>query len=620
MSLVGEDVETVQPRSRIADDFDAIRVSRALNTLLLNTWQYRVSTKVTRVSRNFNIDLTDLRIAIASVSTLVRRKVPNVAWVNVYGGGLVHENAHAVFFPSVKVNLVLSLLYKYCRSRGIEFDAKLLNRVENIVSDVINEAIVVLHRLPGYEKLLEFIWYYDLLQNPVPPPPQVESNPPRALLRLHRWRLAQLYTGRENSLRIDKPLLPSHHVYNALLEAVEEFSIEKHWSRVTDAGFAQTLRNLIDQGLFDSIDEFFATYLSWLSQPWAVDATTFYELLRASRGVDSLYRVYFTLVGGYYRILLLMKELLRELEQEMPNLDHSIPQDVPADILDDLADLLDAGEAPAVLLPPRVAEYVARRLVDAVLVARGAKAIHTQEAVSMLQKVPWYRRPRGRFDPQSLVKPITEWRVVVKTSVPVASRSRASVSALPDTITIVIDESGSTAKPCSVLSPVVGIETPVYDVERVTAMGLLYNVLDAGGEDVRVNLVRFSSTVRTETMNIRDAYEWFKKLSEDELEWGGTEIINAVKVALEVHRDGPLNYFILMTDMEISPAEADMVYQMVSRKLKRSPILVLAANAGVPSELQRLNSYSNAAAIGVKTVSDYSLLKQAVIKVAKLLQ
>lgn len=229
-------------------------------------------------------------------------------------------------------------------------------------------------------------------------------------------------------------------------------------------------------------------------------------------------------------------------------------------------------------------------------------------------RVPWYLRPTGKLDPKTLVLPsILDWKVFVKRQVPEFKKSGTPIVGVPGWITVVIDESGSTTDLVGVLAPLISTSTTAYDVERVTAMALLRNVMKIDSK-VPTTLVRFSSRVEIEEGTVENIYDWLKNANTKDLMLMGTEIVAAVGEALKRHKDKTANYFLVLTDMQISDQDAVIMSKMIEETLRQSPTLILAVNAEIPEPLKNLNKHRNIAAVSVTTVSDYSKLEEAIRK------
>ena len=625
-------LETVEgTKKKLSDDYDVLLFAKNLDAKLkANDWFFsRVYSEVNRVDNGFYIT-QDLKIAVASIRHLKERGVPYDLNVleDIYYGGLSHENSHAIVFPFMtRMNLTYAVVYGYCKDRGIKFSQGVFNTIENIFSDIFNELIIYTHKLEGYKELPVLRYYYvfqpakDVYEKT--PRQKLERNPVNAVFATHNIVFASIHMGKVRAPKVPSPQWLSEHIYNAMYEAADAFRLREHIEVLLSGDFTNVIGALVNYyGMYSAIDSFYdkmkKTVESGKVQMSETDFSDLRQILfnkNLRRDLEQQYWLYFTVLTAMYRYVIEHPDLFEQIKA-LPNVDTGEQRPAPPlpDILDDILNHLRGNTN---ILSPEMADYVAKRLLSTALLT--SKQTFETTYTTGVTKVPWYRRPRGKIDPQSLLKPsILDWKVIVPQNIPEQRAKKIAISGTPDNITIVIDESGSTTARTSILAPIVGVDTSVFDVERVSIMSLLYNVLQYT-DDAKTTLVRFSSTSVIEEGTVKSIYERLKTLKSDELMWGGTNIEGAVAQGVERHVDKPTNYFLLATDMEITPQQASVTRNIIMTRVRRSPVLILAVNADIPGELISLNRYPNIAVVSVKNMQDYPRLEEAIKKLAKVL-
>ena len=606
------------------DDYDVLRHSKSLNTLLRTKDRFFsiVHSDVVRVGEGFYIT-SDLKITVASLRKLREKGIPLEPGLlkDIYYSALAHENAHALLFPFMtRINIVYSILYWYCRQKGIEFKHSVFNELENIVSDIFNELIIYTHGLEGAGSLPALRYYYVYLSSAsVADRERLETNPVKAVFHVHNKVFASILHNKLSTPKVPNPKYISEHVYNLLYTLASLFNIEAHVKLVVMGGFSNVVSALVNQGFMNAVDSAYDVLSNWISdKKYILDEAEFEEFKRytfpRAEKWHKTYWGYFAILTIFYRYIMEHPELIREIYVSNIDRGGDRPPPPPPDVMNEI---LNVASKEAKLLTPVLAEYAAKRLLSTALLTSRPKVESVM--VSATAKVPWYRRPRGKLDPSSLLKPsILDWKVEVSQQVPLYRRKSLSVFNVPDKITIIIDESGSTGTPSTVLSPIVGTDTTVYDVERVTVMSLLLNVLRHA--DPETTLVRFSSHVEVSTKPASEIYTFLKNIDDATVMWGATNIEDAIREAVVEHVDKPANYFLLLTDMAITAQQAADIRRLILEHLTRSPVLVLAVNADIPAQLEALNTYRNIAIVSVQTVYDYPKLENAIKKLATLLK
>lgn len=603
----------LEESERIEDDYTLLDTARKIHGRLKTMLPVKVYSSVARVNHNFYIT-PNLEIAVPSIKILYQKDIKDSNLIrNVLTGGVTHEDGHAYLFPFMtRMNITYAIIHGYVKSRGLEWNEGLFHTVENIVSDVFNELIIYKNKIAGWNALPELRHHYIFKHNQ-----NVEnslSNPILQLLYVHSKVFSSIYHGKLNEPRVPMPKTLAEHLYNMLSEVADQMSVEVHTVAVNSGGLKSLLAPLVfAYDMYDVVDKVYDIISKRKVEESDLISLRNYLLPQVhAHSNDLAYWCYYTMLAALYRYALEHPDSTEPCTGMTP--DKPVRPEAPApDILEKIFKSMGTTN----ILDPDLADYAAKRLISAALMV--SKTEFETVMTSGMTKVPWYRRPRGKIDPRSLaMESVLDWKVTVKTQVPEERKKTTQVAGVPDNITIVLDESGSTSSECTVISPIVGVETKVFDVERVTTMAMLYNVSLVDSK-VPANLIRFSNVPVVEQGTVASIYDRLKNIKGAELQMGSTEIIAAVKKALELHKDGRTNYFILVTDMVISQSEALEIKNMIFNHLRRSPVLVVAVNADAPEPLLELNRYRNVAVVGVKTLSDYPSLESAVVKLGRLI-
>jgi len=623
-----QEAEQTTQRKLFMDDLDILNFAKnADRELKANSYFFSIIySEVAKVDEGFYIT-PDLKIAVASMKHLYEHNIKDDKLIaDIIRAALPHENAHAMLFPFMtRMNLTYAIVHGYCEKRGIQFNAGFFNAVENIISDIFNELVLYEQELGDYVLLPKLRYFYIYLpnrskiENEVTERHKLERNPISALFTTHNLVFASLYMGKLKRPRVPEPKWFSEYIYNVLDESAERFSISDHIRYYLSGDFSRIMMDLIhNYNMYDYVDKFYTQMKQTISggrlSMSQQDFTRFDEILNTVKRPESAqYWKYFIILTSFYRYAIENPDIMNQC-MALPNIDtgKTRPGMPSPTILNSI--LNNMGKD---LLSPELAEFVAKRLLSVALITSKPTFEETQRTAVV--KIPWYRRPRGKIDPLSLVKPsILDWKVEVATQVPEYRRSTLSAVGVPDRVTVIIDESGSTTSQTSILSPIIGIDTSVFDVERTTIMSLLLNVMKYT-DNVDVTLIRFSDSAKVEGGKIKEIYEHLKNLKPQELAWGGTYIEGAIEKGIEVHTDKPYNYFLLATDMEITSNQVRIVRDLVLEKIRRSPVLILSVNNDLPPSIEKLNSYPNVAAVAVKSMLDYPKLEAAIKKLAKLM-
>jgi hypothetical protein len=214
--------------------------------------------KITKVDKDFSID-AKLNIEIPSTKKFKKLNIPEEKYEKILNAGLTHEDGHAFLFPFMKyVNNVYAIAKKYSDYAKIPFDVNIFSNVENIISDVINEIIIINTRLPGYEDLPTLTYYYSFTPNINEFEKfenerlEIEKNPLQALWFKHRMTLIK-------PTQSDKYL--SDILYDTLTNIYNNFDI-KRW--INEASFT-SITPLISE-IFQHADKFYSIMKTYASK------------------------------------------------------------------------------------------------------------------------------------------------------------------------------------------------------------------------------------------------------------------------------------------------------------------------------------------------------------------
>jgi len=597
----------MQAEKTFTTDYDVLEYARSVDKALKRESIFNyLYTRIVGVGDNFRIN-GKLEITVPRLAVFHRVGVPPELYAPVIEGGVVHENAHAILFPLVQaLHAEALLVYDYAKSRGVPFNWKLYDEVSSILSDVYNELIIIkAFRRYAASIAAVRVHFEDVKVSPGMPGLQnlrvkLEAGDPlSALLLTHTLALQKGYKGGG---------WLSEWVYRALAEGAFNFKVDIHESYITSAkGPATLFRDLMDEDVYRRADNVAAALRDLLSSGHAngCEGRRVYE---AFGGTDDYRVVYAVALLAYYRLLLggggcrgpgggrgvaarpQGARRPRDVERGEPS----------KELLEALREALEGDT-----LSRGALVYAARLLATPILVVG-----YSEAGGSEVVKVRWYRRPRGRLDPRSLARPSPlEWSVYARR--PGGARRPGPALSFPGMVSIVLDVSGSTFDYSPLLAPLLGVETTVYDVERVVALSTLYPMLVAGA-DTRVSLTAFSTSTWRMEAGVREAFEAITELEyRTTVVGGGTDLTGALREALAHHRDGRRNYLLVITDAKIYEEDAAEAASLLST-LHASPVLFIVVNpAPLPRPLAALNG-GNTRVARVWRLEDYDRIRRAV--------
>ena len=603
------------PKIEINDNFDALYYSRMYNRLLRRSGYYFffIPSKVERVGKGFSID-ENLRITIASVRKLRGKGITNSNEMKiVYEGSLIHENMHALGFPMItRAKEVLTPVINHLSEIGVTVDENLLNDVENCISDVINEVLAVTKKIDKEGKLIPARYLYQVRNQEDTNNPLIEKSPSLLLLKKHNEVFRDKYMNRKpefGNTKIDV-------IYQLITKFSKELDIEEHTYLVNVGGFSTVvIKNLIQEhNLFGVMDKFY----EWYTRTSEVDENSKKRLQMIFSEIPEflrLYALYYSLLFTFYRI------------------DSSIP-DNPIKLMSGKGfdkvkiPVPTKGESERILnkiltdnpITPSELDKITDNLLNEIISVRKPNSI-LRKKKSMEVTVPFYMNPRGRIDPLSIVKSrrgILDWEVYDEIEYTSIERGY-SMTSPPDHFTALIDISGSTLYSSAILLPLVGTETSILDVERAIVIAMMKAMKRKGWGETKATIYLFESEVEKVEGPIDEMIEYLLDEEGEIYPRGGTDILKALRMGLKTHKDNKSNPFIIVTDLEISHREEVVTYNLITRKLKRSPILIVVIGDKEPVKLKELNKRKNIAVVTVRTIGELPKLEEAMRKISETL-
>jgi chemotaxis response regulator CheB len=140
------------------------------------------------------------------------------------------------------------------------------------------------------------------------------------------------------------------------------------------------------------------------------------------------------------------------------------------------------------------------------------------------------------------------------------------------------------------------------------------------GWNPQVNIVVFDNTAWAVSMQAAEAYKAIRDLHPNVIpRFASTNVFDAIRVLREIHRDGRLNCIVFMSDMLISDKEAEALKEIINRRYRNSPALIISISTDLPKEIEAINRYRNAAAASVKTAEDMRKVEEAIKKISSII-
>ncbi len=601
-------------RMKINDNFDALHYSKLFNNILRRSKYYFffIPSKVVRVGRNFSIT-ERLNITIASVDKLRGMGIVKDSDIKtVYEGSLIHENMHALGFPIItRAREVLSPVVKYLSERGISIDEELFNMVENVISDVINEIMAITKKIDEHGKLVTARYLYQVKNQENKNIPLIEKSPSLSLLKKHNDVFRDRYMNRKPDFGDSK----TDMIYQMITHYSESLNMKEHTHLVNIGGFSKiVIRSLLEGfNLYSVMDRFF----EWYTSVDRVDRTSAIKILSIFENIPEelrLYALYYSLLSTFYRIETSIPENpLLSLSGEGTVMD-KIKLPIPSD--EESEGILNKITGDSSIKPSEMDKITDNLIKEVITVNKPSSVIKKSKVMEVT--IPFYMNPRGRIDPLSVVKSrrgVLDWEVYDE--IEYASMERGySKSSPPDHFTALIDISGSTMYPSAVLLPLAGTETSTLDVERAIVISMMKIMKRKGLGKIKATIFLFEENIRKNEGSIDEMIEFLLDKQGKINPTGGTKIVKALKEGLKTHKDKRDNPFIIVTDLEISRREEEIMYNLITRKLKLSPLLIVIIGGKTPEILSRLNIKKNAAVVSIRTIGELPKLEEAIRKVS----
>ncbi|MGC9069407.1 MAG: vWA domain-containing protein [Thermoprotei archaeon] len=574
-----------------------IHLHHHTNDTILN----KVWSKVKKVGENFSIN-EKLEIEIPSMKILNEKQIPVEKVQQVVSGGLTHEDGHAFLFPFItQLNVTYAVGKGYSDSIKIPFDTRVFSAINNILSDIINEIILIKIGILGSEFIPTLNKYYVYLPNKkeydefIEKRSENEKDPLKALFMQHI-----LSTSISTYKKKTKNEKYFSNILYGYLHSIGDINTRDTRLLETILAYMVTLEGL--KNYYKSADEMYEILKNVERGDLVVieDPNAIYEKITANLTRDII-TAYIVLLLAFYRLTIEKQTPLQQLTQLM-TIKNDVKLQPPDETL--IEGTLQALTERDNFLDEKALERAATILLNQALTTMETE--WTTETMSTETSVPWYRHPRGKLIQSTLTRDILEWKTRT-TVLDIGYKKETITGGLPKNITIVIDESGSTGNFTSVLNKITKTPLKIFDAERIIAMSLLYNTLNMGGENIPVNLIRFSTNVIHKKYTIKTAYEILKRIYPMQ---ESTLIDDAISIAVKHHKDDKHNYFILLTDMEITSRQAEEITQKLE-KIRQSPLMILIIGEILPKELLKLKR-RNTAIINITTEKDLTKIEEAI--------
>jgi len=563
--------------------------------------QKTVSTKVKAVDKFYINDRLEIFIAPPSDIAIHDSK-------GFYIGGVVHEHLHAVMFPHVsRYKSFAAVAYRYISSRGLEYNPKLLKVIDNIVSDVINDVEAIMaggqhHRSIAVTRLNYFVKnkrdYEDVERNRSS---FEASQPANALIYTHYLYTAGIARGRDPGLGND---YISEEIYSWILRGAGE-AVSRIPEYIVRGYPVREIYESAYRGGSEAADRIYRALIRSGGR-WSGEIESLPELSAEEKFLAVTLALYaFHVKRG--------SEPSKHLVSV--DADHEEVSEEDAKRYSSYSPGHGGGSISirAPVLPPEAIEEAASKILrEAIGVPRPALGIGSLNA-----KLPFLSYPSAPPDPSTIAKEPEEW--TVRARIPAVEMKRGAGFGSPSVVTIVIDGSGSTAYGSDLLERYIGAKSTVFDAERAIAAAMIKRMLEKGWNP-QVNIVVFDSIAWAVSMQASEAYRAIRDLYPNVVpHFAGTNVFDAIRALREIHRDGKLNCIVFMSDMLISDEEAEALKEIINRRYRNSPALIISISTDLPKEIEAINRYRNAAAASVKTAEDMRKVEEAIKKISGIL-
>lgn len=267
----------------------------------------------------------------------------------------------------------------------------------------------------------------------------------------------------------------------------------------------------------------------------------------------------------------------------------------------------------SLLLPPEAIDRVIDRLSPILPPVSSTGSVSSEHGRRI--RTSYLINPSGVLDVGSLAVARDPSEVAVFAQIPTVGSRRSSSYGGVSRLTVVIDESLSTVELSDVFFSVLGMQVPIYDVERIIALASLRSL---PSRDATVDIVRFSDSVEKSTMRRDEAFRYLRNLDYSPM-MGRTRIDQGVSAGIELASSGGGGldrYLIILTDLEIDESASETIYRMI-RSRSVIPTAVIAVGVErIPEPLSRLNMEPRSCAVAVSSMKDIHALRDALRRIA----
>lgn len=620
-------------------DIDVLYYSKSYNSSLKNSYYFQfLPTEVKKVDSGFYIN-DKLEIAVSSLKNIPKEiNIPKKDLFNLYEGAIIHENMHVLGFPMIaRAKEVLSIFIEYLIKRNVKIDNSILSNVENIVSDVINEVLAEKQNIDNGK--IPITRFYYVLKGKI-------ENKDRRILEKEFPLVALFYKHNEvfGNMFLNKKVKRGNYKSDVIYSLIEYFStffnIDKHLRLNNTGRFTiEVLYAILEEyNIYTIMDKVYEWYKNTDIKTNKNDREKLLSFFDDIPPDEKLYALYYALVSALYRITIENNDNnsesskqnsknkedkdnknKKEKKEKRPTINSIDTINLPIPSKDEALDFTKKIRTMNISLSPEEVDKISEKLLNEIITVKGTKILSKQKSGEVL--LPFYKSPRGHIDPYSIIKSqrgFLDWEVSDEVDY-YSYKYEYNTSSAPEHFTAVMDISGSTLSGSSILLPFVGMDTTIFDTERAIVLSLMKLTKRYGDERTRASVYLFEDYVSSFEGKIDEMINLLINKKGVISPGGGTNIIVAVKKALEKHKDAWNNPFMIITDLAITKNEEKEIYNLLISELKRSPLIIIIIGEEKPTYLEKLNREELSAVVTINTLNDLKKLEKAMKKISKIL-
>jgi len=534
---------TINRTTEIKTEIDVIRFCKKENKEIAKTLLTPFLPRLLFMKKWFAINLDDRTLTIPSLNK-IKSKYPS----KVYIGGLAHEHAHAIYTPiNPKADIIFITGHAY-ENTEIPIKPELGKTAINIVSDIVNELILYTNK-----KYTEGIIHLNreclegISQDKID---KRLKNPVSSLLTIHTLLLSgKIKSVEELTGKAPKNMLSLYlGLYRNIVQrgtrdirkAKEEGTL--HYVISRSRQYEELLLHIL--GGFSSMSE--------ISPEQIEKADTALLYLALS---EALYMI-MNKRGAPRRLVKADMEYKTPSEEEVRTIYESASE-----------------ENGAVIMSGKMLELLADRFALPEIMLAGEK--YVEKKYSRKETYQWLQAPFTPPTPESVIRSealglgVLGWEASDEEEYSTGEHVSVSNTAPPKRVSLVIDESMSTASLLGTVFPDIGMPVSILALEKAVLMGILKPLLKY--RKTRVSLIRFSTTVLKQSGTPEEIYKTLRD-TPPLLEY--TNIVDAINMLSKTHKDSEKNLIAITTDAFIEESEAKIIADTLSR-FRKSPILFI---------------------------------------------